>query len=151
MATNELDELLNETRRRQRIKTDLSDFSDRLREMMRLNISLPVMLEWLETQKKTTTLPALRRYVRRVFGDAHYEDFVRRNGWLKTKKSKVKGSEHDLSNVAPGLLGVEPSGEKGTEIDQSEVVPSSEFVRPAGITNAAWNEMQVKNAKKNRK
>lgn len=101
MATNELDELLNETQRRQRLKTDLSEFSDQLKEMMRLNISLPVILEWLEKQKKTTTLPALRRYVKRVFGDEHYEDFVRRNGWHKTKKLK----ELDNAPASPDVLG----------------------------------------------
>lgn len=88
MATKELLDLLDETRRRQRRTTDLSKFDTQIKEMMGLNISLPVILEWLEKKGNKTTLPALRRYVKRVFGDNHYAEFMKRNGWLKTKHGK---------------------------------------------------------------
>lgn len=93
MDKEKLLELIDETRRRQRLKTDLAEFDEQMKEMMDLNISLPVVLGWLEKQGKKTTLPALRRYVKRVFGDAYYDDFVRRNGWLKTKAGETKRSE----------------------------------------------------------
>lgn len=93
MDKEKLTELMDETRRRQRLKTDLAEFDGQMKEMMNLNISLPVILGWLEKEGKTTTLPALRRYVKRVFGDAYYDDFVRRNGWLKTKAGDLKKSE----------------------------------------------------------
>lgn len=80
-----LDELIRETRRRRRTRTDLSPFSEKLKEMMNLDISLPVILEWLEKQQFKTTLPALRRFVVRTFGEDFYHDFLKRNGWLKTK------------------------------------------------------------------
>lgn len=116
---NEMSELIEETIRRQRIKTDLSAFSSKLKEMMDLNISLPVQLGWLEKQGKKTTLPALRRFVNREFGEEKYEAFMRRNGWIKTKKvqaispkapaapgsGKLDGGEPEQAPAAPDLLG----------------------------------------------
>lgn len=87
MLESELDQLLTETLRRQRRKTDLSEFDGPLKEMMKTNISLPVMLDWLKKKGEITTLPALRRYVRRVFGDDYYDDFVKRNGWHRNKEN----------------------------------------------------------------
>lgn len=87
MLESELDQLLTETLRRQRRKTDLSEFDGPLKEMMEANISLPVMLDWLKKKGEITTLPALRRYVRRVFGDDYYDDFVKRNGWHRNKEN----------------------------------------------------------------
>ena len=62
-----LDELVKETQRRQRRRTDLSAYDDKLKEMLNLNISLPVILDWLAKQESITTLPALRRHVVRTF------------------------------------------------------------------------------------
>ena len=100
MDKEKLLELMDETRRRQRLKTDLGEFDEQIKEMMDLNISLPVVLGWLEKQKKTTTLPALRRYVKRVFGDAFYDDFLRRNGWLKTKAAEPNKSKTTITTPA---------------------------------------------------
>jgi tRNA U38,U39,U40 pseudouridine synthase TruA len=86
---DQLTQLMKETQRRKRLKTDLSQFDDKLKEMMRLDISLPVIVDWLSEQGKATTLQALRRYVKRIFGEDHYDNFVKRNGWSKTKSSKV--------------------------------------------------------------
>ncbi|MDD2845112.1 MAG: hypothetical protein PHT57_09175 [Rhodoferax sp.] len=87
-----LDELIKETQRRQRKKTDLSAYNNKLKEMLDLNISLPVILDWIikeEKNEKYTTLPALRRYVVRTFGEGFYHDFMKRNGWLKTKSKNT--------------------------------------------------------------
>lgn len=92
MEKNAIDALLLETRRRQRRKTDLSEFDTTLKEMMDLDISLPVILTWLEKQEKQTTLPALRRYIRRVFGEEFYDRFLLRNGWQRTKQEEKKKS-----------------------------------------------------------
>lgn len=87
-----LDELVRETQRRQRRRTDLSAYDDKLKEMLDLNISLPVILDWLAKQESITTLPALRRHVVRTFGQDFYNNFLKRNGWLKTK-SKSKSQQ----------------------------------------------------------
>jgi len=112
MATNEdvLNELLAEARKRQRKKTDLLDFEPQIKEMMRLNISLPIILGWLEKEDKKTTLPALRRYVKKAFGEDHYEDFTRRNGWMKVKAEKEEQKPHEpKASAAPDSLdGGEP-------------------------------------------
>ena len=81
----DLAELQAQATQRQRVKTDLSEFEAAIKKMMELDISLPLVLGWLEKKGKTTTLPALRRYVRSVFGEDFYDDFANRNGWQKTK------------------------------------------------------------------
>lgn len=78
---------------RQRRKTNLVEHQISIKKLMDLNVSLPVMLEWLLEEKKVdTTLPALRRFVRREFGDEFYNNFVARNGWQKAKHEKSLSS-----------------------------------------------------------
>lgn len=78
---------------RQRRKTNLVEHQTSIKKLMDLNVSLPVMLEWLLGEKKIdTTLPALRRFVRREFGDEFYNNFVARNGWQKAKHEKSLSS-----------------------------------------------------------
>ena len=105
------DELVRETQRRQRRKTDLSAYEDKIREMLDLNISLPVVLEWLSKQGNVTTLPALRRYVVRVFGEDVYHDFMKRNGWLKTKsKYKLPNPPNGDDSSSANAGSKEPDG-----------------------------------------
>lgn len=136
---DQLAQLMQETRRRKRLKTDLSEFDDRLKEMMRLDISLPVIVDWLEKQEKKTTLQALRRYVRRTFGEEHYEEFVRRNGWMKTKGEKneeknkqpinsVDGKKsigHDVPDKSP--IPVNQTGEGVSEIHKILNAPTTKY------------------------
>ncbi len=84
----ELAELKAQATKRQRVKTDLAEYSDALLKMMEADISLPLMLGWLEKRGKTTTLPALRRYVRKTFGEGFYQEFTTRNGWQKSKRGR---------------------------------------------------------------
>ena len=53
------------------------------------------------------------------------------------------------ASASPVLVDEKNKGEKDT--DSKTVSRDQELIRPAGITSAAWNELQVKNAKKNRK
>ena len=101
MEKTAMEALLLETKRRQRRKTDLAEFNVTLREMMELNISLPVILGWLEKQGQATTLPALRRYIRRVFGEAFYDEFLVRNGWQRTKQEHEKRKTMGEKAVLP--------------------------------------------------
>lgn len=126
-----LDELLVEARKRQRKKTDLLDFEPQLKEMMRLNISLPIILGWLEKEDKKTTLPALRRYVKKAFGEDHYEEFTKRNGWMKVKvekeeqKAKKQTDTADVTDVTDVL---DRSGRSGDHSHQEakEVAPEQQ-------------------------
>lgn len=120
MAT-ELDELLLETQRRQRRKTDLAEFDSSLKKMMDLDISLPVILEWLEKKGEKTSLPALRRYVIRIFGDEFYSDFMRRNGWLKKKR---------IAKPVAAIAQPDPQKTIGTK------PPTSAAQQPGETTNA---------------
>lgn len=84
-------------------RTDLGPFRDQIEELMRLDISLPLVLGWLKNRQGfKTTLSALRRYVVRTFGSQHYSDYVDRNGWKKARtKSALNNVQtiHDRKNI----------------------------------------------------
>lgn len=136
IAEDELMELQAQATQRQRTKTDLRGFEPAIKKMMELDISLPLVLGWLEKKGKTTTLPALRRYVRNAFGEDFYNDFARRNGWKKTKrKAKVlEGSKGDE---------IKPM-ETGAAVEQVVTETTDELIRPPGISNSAWADLQAK-------
>jgi hypothetical protein len=91
MEPEAIEALRLKTKEKQRRKTDLARFDPTLKQMMDADISLPVILTWLFEEKQTeTTLPALRRYIRRVFGEEFYENFLFRNGWQRTKQQRTK-------------------------------------------------------------
>lgn len=85
---------------RKKIKrTNLGAFDDRLRKLMDLDVSLPVILEWLTEKGRKTTLPALRRYVVRTFGKDFYLNYTRRNGWQKSpNKVALNNATHKNSS-----------------------------------------------------
>ena len=89
MTNSEFDELKKQTLLRQRQKANLVEHETAIKKLLDLDVSLPVILEWLIEKKKIrTTLPALRRFVKRTLGKAFYDDFLVRNGWQKTKQEK---------------------------------------------------------------
>lgn len=89
MTDTEFDELKKLTLLRQRRKANLVEHETAIKKLLDLDVSLPVILEWLVGKNKIeTTLPALRRFVRRTFSEEFYDDFVVRNGWQKTKQEK---------------------------------------------------------------
>lgn len=122
MDEKDLDELIKETQRRQRRKTDLSAYKAKLKEMLDLDISLPVILGWItkeEADKKFTTLPALRRYVVRTFGEGFYHDFMKRNGWLKTK-SKITSKYNPTPGRKEGEQNQENTKPAATDLDENK-------------------------------
>jgi hypothetical protein len=93
MSDSEFDELKKRTLLRQRRKANLVEHETAIKKLMEMNVSLPVVLEWLIEKKNiTTTLPALRRFVRRSFGESFYDEFAARNGWQKKKLKKILSS-----------------------------------------------------------
>ena len=120
MNESELQQLLDETQRRQRRKTDLTEFEPAIKEMMDANVSLPVLLSWLEKKGKVTTLPALRRYVRRIFGEDFYDEFVKRNGWQRTKEPK-QATGNTNSKAGTGDLPVTPPATDASALPESSV------------------------------
>ncbi|TDK61216.1 hypothetical protein [Sapientia aquatica] len=86
MSETKFLELQMQTLKRKKRKTNLNEYETSINRLMNLDVSLPIILEWLTGERKIlTTLPALRRFIRRVFGDEFYDDFMRRNGWYKSK------------------------------------------------------------------
>lgn len=90
MTEIELEELKVKSLLRQRQKTNLVEHQVAILKMMELDISLPVVLDWLVAKKSIcTTLPALRRFVKKAFGQKFYDEFTNRNGWQKNKQSAL--------------------------------------------------------------
>lgn len=97
MTEIDFDGLQKRTLLRQRRKTNLVEHQASIKKLMDLDVSLPVMLEWLLNEKKVeTTLPALRRFVRKTFGEEFYNNFAARNGWQKSKHEKSSSSARML-------------------------------------------------------
>lgn len=121
MEKKTIEALVEKTQKRQRRTTDLTQFDPTLKEMMSANISLPVILEWLEGQKKVTTLPALRRYIRRVFGEDFYDNFLVRNGWHRTKQNAKRESEPHQAPIPASSI--KPDANSSNRTDK--VVPTT--------------------------
>ena len=112
MTDSELDELKQRTLLRQRRKINLIEHETAIKKLMDLDVSLPVILEWLIGEKQIAiTLPALRRFVNRSFGEAFYEDFTSRNGWQKTKLQKISPSARLGKTPVPTSAGQGRGGE----------------------------------------
>lgn len=132
----ELEELKAQATQRQRVKTDLYEYSDALRKMMEADISLPLILGWLEKRGKTTTLPALRRYVRKTFGEEFYQAFTTRNGWQKSKRGTKPQTQSGT--------------EKGVKADNTDTTSNStgvnflDFKKPATLKRAIDDESEKK-------
>ena len=88
MTEIELEELKVKSLQRRRQKTNLVEHQVAILKLMELDISLPLVLDWLIDKKCiSTTLPALRRFVKKAFGQKFYDEFTNRNGWQKHKQS----------------------------------------------------------------
>lgn len=153
MDEKDLDELIKETQRRQRKKTDLSAYEAKLKEMLDLDISLPVILDWIfkeEKDKKYTTLPALRRYVVRTFGESFYHDFMKRNGWLKIK-SKITSQHNPIPGRKEGEQNQENTQPAGADLDESkdlvEAPEGTEPKKPSSGKRKILTRKDLRNAK----
>lgn len=76
--------------------------------LLESNVQLPFILKWLTEKKgEELVLNTLRKYVVRKIGRAAYEDYLKRNGWMKSKRTtaigKEKTTEHET--VAASGLG----------------------------------------------
>jgi hypothetical protein len=71
----------NDPRLRSRL---LIPYTDKLKEMMAVDISLPSILGWLKEKKDVAvSLKTLRKFVELEFGDEHYLEYCKRNGWAR--------------------------------------------------------------------
>lgn len=124
-----------------KLRTDtarLRDVFDDVEAALSAGVSRVNVLAELQKLGYTMTLASFKSALQRIRKE-------------RNKEGKTAPQPKANSPAAPDLLDVETTGGKEPDTDQSKVVPAFELVRPAGITNAAWNEMQVKHAKQNRK
>src|SRR5476651_2556944 len=64
----------------------LEQFSE-IEKLVAADVQLPFILKWLADEKKVSiVLNTLRKYVIFKIGRPDYDEYLKRNGWLKTKK-----------------------------------------------------------------
>lgn len=66
----------------------LEKYGESIVQLLENDVQLPYILKWLiEEKDENLVLNTLRKYVVRKIGRYAYEDYLKRNGWLKTKKT----------------------------------------------------------------
>ena len=132
----DIEELLEKQRlqnmKNQRLRGhQIAPYSGKIEEMMRLNISLPLIKGWLEEKKGVVvTLQTLRNFTIKTFGQDHYIDFVTRNGWLKTKKGQ-------RSSDVPITVAVE----EGTNHQRTEDRKAASIAKAEKYTNGSSSSL----------
>lgn len=93
----------------------IAPYSSTIKEMIDLDISLPLIKGWLKDKKGVAiTLQTLRNFVIRDVGDQYYEAYCKRNGWMKTKR-KPDGCKTKKKEV-----GSEVQGNSGAAAEQKQ-------------------------------
>ena len=73
---------------------------------------------------------------------------------IRKERNKDKQTVSQVATYGPattGSLNIERNGEKVEDVNKPKSVPSPELIRPPGVSSSAWNEMQAKHTKLNRK
>ncbi|MDP1541501.1 MAG: hypothetical protein Q8K59_13375 [Nitrosomonas sp.] len=131
---NDVEELL--LKRKQQLKENpnllkrkwIEPYSPRIKNMLDLDIPLPMIKSWLHEKKAIKiTLQTLRNYVVKEFGEDFYKEYCLRNGWQKTKKNQTE-KKH-----------VEPI-EKKSAVKVDGVIPVPE--RPVTINHVSEEELE---------
>lgn len=106
----------------------LEKYGDSIVKLLDSDVQLPYILKWLvEEKKEDLVLNTLRKYVILKVGRDGYENYLRRNGWMKSKRV-----------VAPAAT---------TRSDEGETKPKAPPIpgtKPPGISDAEWISQQVK-------
>lgn len=70
--------------------TELERYAESIEKLIDSDVQLPFILKWLVEEKgERLVLNTLRKYVTRKIGRDRYEQYLARNGWLKTKRVKA--------------------------------------------------------------
>lgn len=90
----ELEKLVNAARQTRGGKPakypSLEKFGESIVKLIDSDVQLPFILKWLVEEKgERLVLNTLRKYVIRKIGRDRYEQYLARNGWLKTKRAKA--------------------------------------------------------------
>ena len=66
----------------------LKKYQVNILQLIKSDVQLPFILKWLvEDKNENLVLNTLRKYVVRAIGRAEYEEYLKRNGWMKNKKT----------------------------------------------------------------
>lgn len=73
---------------------ELAAHRDSIVKAMQRDIPLPVLLDWLRTNRGVSVvLNTLRKYVVKRIGRDAYDEYLRRNGWNKPLRTPRKGTQ----------------------------------------------------------
>lgn len=106
----------------------LEKYGDSITKLLESDVQLPYILKWLiEEKKEVLVLNTLRKYVILKIGRGGYEDYLKRNGWMKSKKVVTPAVAHqsDEGETRPKALPI-----TGT--------------KPPGMSEAEWIKEQVR-------
>lgn len=101
---------------------ELEKYRDSIEKLIENNVQLPFILKWLiDEQGEMLVLNTLRKFVVMKIGRDRYEQYLARNGWLKSKKSKqtTAGAVRKTGSTTSSF-GFELSFPKPKEFKRSE-------------------------------
>lgn len=103
----------------------LEKYGDSITKLLESDVQLPYILKWLiEEKKEVLVLNTLRKYVILKIGRGGYEDYLKRNGWMKSRKAQPL----DAGTATPPAPAV-------------DVLPET---KPPGMSDAEWITQRVK-------
>lgn len=145
----------------------LGEYRETIVKLMNLNVQLNLIRDWLvEKQGEQLVVNTLRKYIVRNIGREFYDEYLKRNGWTKTRRNSQPGAQsHEEPNTFGGE-GVERKSaperithrttehrprpatattheSRAPETDTT-TPPTVQATKPAGMTQAAWIAEQVK-------
>lgn len=87
---------------------ELEKYRDSIEKLIDNDVQLPFILKWLQEEKgEKLVLNTLRKFVIRKIGRERYEQYLTRNGWLKSKRgksvSKTAATAENESTASDGL------------------------------------------------
>lgn len=92
----------------------LEKYGESIVKLLERDVQLPYILKWLTEDKgEELVLNTLRKYVVRKIGRDAYENYLKRNGWLKTKKTQ---SAPETETVVPTIIKPEQETNTNTEL-----------------------------------
>lgn len=72
---------------------ELEKYAESIEKLIDNDVQLPFILKWLLKEKgEKLVLNTLRKFVIRKIGRDRYEQYLARNGWQKSKRSKPTGA-----------------------------------------------------------
>jgi hypothetical protein len=115
----------------------LGAYRETIVKLMDLNVQLNLIRDWLvEKQGEQLVVNTLRKYIIRSIGRDFYDEYLKRNGWTKTRRTPQPGAP-----PLPAGVTVQDSRLRETETTAHSATQST---KPPGMTHATWIAEQAR-------